>query len=177
MEIHRYEKLWFAAALVLIIAFIGTVTYGAVGAGISMIDDEGGTIDPNTLGEHERFGDPGVYESDDPDVDYEVNMVAFHPAYNPGTVEVPEGSVVEFYITSRDVIHGYEIVGTNVNTMIIPGQVSQFTVEFDEPKEYGVLCNEYCGSFHHEMSGQVIVVEEGEWNPDEMLDGRDGGES
>ncbi len=46
MEIHAYEKLWLALALVLIVGFIGTITYGAAGAGIEMIDDEGGTVDP-----------------------------------------------------------------------------------------------------------------------------------
>jgi cytochrome c oxidase subunit 2 len=171
MEIHRYEKFWFAASLLLIVAFIATITFGAVGAGISMVDDDGGTVDPDNLGEHERFGNPGVFASDQEGIDYEVNMRAFHPAFVPSTVEIPEGSTVQFYITSQDVIHGYEVVGTNVNTMVIPGQVSKFTAEFDEPKEYGVLCNEYCGSLHHEMEGKLVVVEEQNWDPETMLDG------
>lgn len=171
MEIHRYEKIWFGAGLVLIILFLATVTYGAVGAGITMVDEEGGTVDPDELGDHDRFGNPGVFASDESDIDYEVNMVALHPQFRPATVEVPAGSTVKFYITAQDVIHGYDIVGTNVNTMVIPGQIAELTVEFDEVAEYGVVCNEYCGSLHHEMDGSVNVVPDDEWDPDEMLDG------
>jgi cytochrome c oxidase subunit 2 len=173
MEIHRYEKFWFAAALLLIVGFIATIAYGAVGAGVQMIDDEGGTVDPNNLSDHERFSydNVGVYESDQEDIDYEVNIRALHPQFVPATVQVPEDSTVKFYLTSQDVIHGYEVVGTNVNTMVIPGQISEFTAEFDEPEEYGVLCNEYCGSQHHEMEGKLVVVDQEEWNPEEMLAG------
>ncbi|MFB6310459.1 MAG: cytochrome C oxidase subunit II, partial [Salinirussus sp.] len=34
MDIHRFEKWWLAAALLLIVVFIGTVTYGAVVVGV-----------------------------------------------------------------------------------------------------------------------------------------------
>jgi len=76
---------------------------------------------------------------------------------------VPEDSTVTFYITSVDVVHDFQIVGTNVNTMIVPGKVSEITVEFDEPAEYGILCSEYCGSEHHDMGGNLSVVPEEQW--------------
>mgnify|MGYP000114971540 CR=1 FL=1 len=174
MEIHRYERLWFAAALVLIVAFIATVVYGAVGAGVEMIDDDGGTIDPDNWQDHEVYDEGiGVFAANDSDADYEVKMVAQHPAFSPGTVTVPENSTVRFYITSLDVIHGYDVAGTNINSMIIPGQISEFTAEFDETGEYLVVCNEYCGPNHHNMEGSIQVVPESEWNPDDALVGGD----
>jgi len=165
MEIHRYEKAWFAVSLLLIVGFIATITYGSVGAGIQMISDDGGTIDPDNIGEHEDFADgPGVehVEADR----YEASVVAVQFAFSPDPIEVPEGSTVTFHVTSRDVIHGFSIVGTNVNTMAIPGEVAEFTVEFDEPGEYGVVCHEYCGAGHENMAGEVIVVPEDEWEGD-----------
>ena len=48
---------------------------------------------------------------------------------------------------------------TSANTMLIPGYVSQFTVTFDTPGEYLIVCNEYCGQGHHTMSGKLIVEE------------------
>jgi len=161
MEIHRYEKLWFGVALLIIVGFIATVTYGAVGAGVRMVSDDGGTIDPDAIDEHEKFEELGVrhVEGDE----YEASVQAIRFAFVPDPIEVPADSTVTFYLTSADVIHGFEMVGTNVNTMAIPGQVTEFTVEFDEPGEYGLLCNEYCGAGHEEMSGQVIVVPEDEW--------------
>ena len=65
-----------------------------------------------------------------------------------------------FRITSSDVMHGFEVVGTNANAMAIPGYVSQFTVTFKRSGEYIVGCNEYCGILHHNMVGKLIVREE-----------------
>lgn len=162
MEIHRYETLWFGASLLLIIGFIVTITYGAVGVGIEMVNDDGGTVDPDKLGDHERFGDTGVQQINE--THYEVNMIAVHPSFVPGEIEIPEGSTVTFYMTAADVTHGFNIAGTNVNAMLIPGQITEITAEFDETGEFGYVCNEYCGSLHHEMAGTISVVPQEEFD-------------
>jgi cytochrome c oxidase subunit 2 len=71
---------------------------------------------------------------------------------------VPANTPVTFRLTSTDVVHGFQIVGTNGNTMILPGYVSQFTTSF-EPGEYLITCNEYCGLGHHMMAATLIVGE------------------
>ncbi len=164
MEIHAYEKLWFVAALLLIVGFIVTITYGTVALGITMVDDQEEVISPDELDEDERFADPRVEQVGENE--YEVYVVAFQFGYLPNPIEVPVNSTVTFYVTSRDVIHSFSLVGTNTNTMVIPGEVSVMTVEFDETREYGVVCNEYCGSGHHFMEGQVHVVDEDEFELD-----------
>ena len=168
MNIHTYEKLWLVAGMVLIVAFIATVTYGAVGLGIAMVDDSEPTIDPNNLDEHEGFADPGVTQVDEDE--YEVYVEAWQFGFTPGSehlgedpIVIPEGSTVTFYVTSSDVIHSFSVVGTNVNTMVVPGEIATMTVEFDETGEYGVLCNEYCGGGHHDMEGMLYVVPEDEF--------------
>jgi cytochrome c oxidase subunit 2 len=164
MEIHRYEKIWTAVALLLIVGFIATVTYGAVGAGVTMVSDSGGTIDAGSLDETE-FADPGVERVGENE--YEVYVVARQFLFEPGTAEpirVPANSEVTFYVTSADVTHGFEVAGTNVNVMVIPGQVAEITVRFDEPAEYGIVCHEYCGAGHHTMAGQLVVVPEDEYD-------------
>lgn len=161
MRIHTYEKLWLVASLVLIVGFIATVTYGAVGVGIAMIDDSEGTIDPNAIDEDDRFAEPRVEAVGDGE--YEAYVVAMQFVFQPNTIEVPEDSTVTFHVTSRDVIHSFSIVGTNANTMVIPGEISTMTVEVDEPGTYGILCNEFCGSGHHTMEGQLVVVPEDEF--------------
>lgn len=164
MEIHRYEKLWFGAALVLIVGFIATVVYGAAGVGISMVDDDGGTIDPNNVTDHPKFEQTGLHEAEGEDADYEASVIARRFIFQGADpLEVPENSVITFYITSPDVVHGFKIVDTNANTMVIPGQVTEMTVEFDEPGEYGILCSEFCGAGHENMAGQLTVVPEEEW--------------
>jgi cytochrome c oxidase subunit 2 len=167
MEIHRFEKLWLVLSLVLILGFIGTITYGAIGPGITMVSDSGGTIDVDNL-DNTEFADPGVTKTG-PD-SYEVHVVARQFLFNPGTSEpirVPADSNVTFYVTSADVVHGFEIANTNVNTMVIPGQVAELTVEFDDPAKYGLICHEYCGAGHHTMEGIVRVVPQSQFNSTE----------
>jgi len=165
MHIHRFEKVWLALALVFILALISSVVYGAIGPGIEMVDAEGGTVDPQNL-EDSAFADPGVERVGENE--YEVYVVAKQFSFNPGSpangiIRVPANSEVTFYVTSSDVIHGFELAGTNMNTMAIPGQVSKVTVEFGDPATYGLLCNEYCGAAHHAMEGKVVVVPESEY--------------
>jgi cytochrome c oxidase subunit 2 len=163
MHVHNYEKLWLGLSMLLIVAFIGTVTYGAVGAGVDMVGN-GETVNPETLADHPDFGDPGV-EQVGPD-EYEVHVVARQFFFQPGTNEpitVPEDSTVTVHVTSGDVIHGFSVPGTNANTMVIPGEVATITVDVDEPRTYGLVCHEYCGAAHHEMAGTLEVVPEGEF--------------
>jgi len=166
MEIHRFEKVWLAAAILLIVGFIATITYGAVGAGVAMVSDSGGTVDSGALDEHPEFSDPGVRQIGENR--YEVYIVAQQFVFEPGTgtpIELPAGSTVTFYITSADVVHGFNLVGTNLNTMAIPGQVAEVTVEFpEEPQNYGMVCHEYCGSGHHEMAGNLRTVPPSEFD-------------
>ena len=162
MHIHQYEKLWLGMSLVLIVGFIATITYGAVGVGVTMVDDSGGTVDPNALDEHPEFSDPGVEKVGENE--YEAYVVARQFIFQPDPIVVPANSTVTFYVTSADVIHGFAVVGTNANTMVIPGEVAEITVEVNEPGEYGIVCHEYCGDGHHTMEGILRVVPEGEYN-------------
>jgi cytochrome c oxidase subunit 2 len=174
MEIHRFEKVWIAAAMLLIIGFIGTVTYGALGAGIQMVNDDGGTINPDKLAnapsEYDPPGDQwnppgGEWVGEDRD-HYRMYVLAYQFGFRiggPDEIRIPADTRVTFYVTSQDVIHGFEVVGTNVNTMVIPGQVAKITAKFDEPGDYGVICNEYCGSIHHTMAIDMQVVPKDEF--------------
>ncbi|MFB6157492.1 MAG: cytochrome c oxidase subunit II [Haloferacaceae archaeon] len=167
MKVHRFERLWLVASLVLIVAWIATVTYGAVGPGVAMVGDEGGTVaDPANATESPNFREPGVYAVDGEENRYEVYVRAQQFYFQPGTnepIRLPAGSEVTFYVTSADVIHGFELVGTNVNTMVIPGQVTEATVRFEEPGEYDIVCHEYCGAGHHTMTGDLVVVPRSEY--------------
>ncbi len=169
MQVHNFEKLWLGASILLIVGFIATISYGTVGAGISMVDDSGGQIDAQSVSNGDtgtQFDDPGVVrESEDHVVVY---VVARQFQFSPGTgdtpIRVPADTRVTFRVTSADVVHGFSIVETNVNTMVIPGQVSEVSAEFDEPGTYGLICHEYCGAAHHEMGGSIEVVPQSQYD-------------
>ncbi|MFP8953753.1 cytochrome c oxidase subunit II [Natrialbaceae archaeon A-arb3/5] len=166
MKIHQYERLWLIGSMILIVGFIVTITYGTVGLGITMIGDQEEALPPDDIDDDERFADPRVEQVGEDE--YEAYVVAMTFIFQPDPIEVPADSEVTFYLTSRDVIHSFTVVGTNTNTMVIPGEVSAMTVEFDEPGEYGVVCNEYCGSGHHDMEGLLVVHPEDEFTLTEL---------
>lgn len=165
VEIHRFEKVWIVASILLIVGYIATVTYGAIGAGVQMVGKKGGQIeDPDNPTSSENFREPGVYTVGENH--YAVYVLARQFVFRPGTndpIKVPAGSKVTFHLTSSDVIHGFQVIDTNINTMAIPGQVGQFTVRFKKPGKYGFVCHEYCGVGHHLMEGEIMIVPKSEF--------------
>ena len=154
MHVDLYERIWMWAAGALIVVFLGAILLTAATQAVqppSHIE----TVDPTTIATHPEFGKPVATTR--PDGSVIVPVVAGMFAFNPDPIEVPAHVPVTFRLTSMDVIHGFEVVGTNANAMAIPGYVSQFTVTFARPGEYTIACNEYCGLMHHGMVGKLVV--------------------
>jgi cytochrome c oxidase subunit 2 len=152
MKVHAYEKGWMAASVVLIVAFVAAILSSAL-AGASAPPSHVEAIDPRGVHQDPRFASPGVTVGPDGAL---VVMVAQMFAFVPMEVRVPAGRPVTFRITSTDVVHGFQIVGTNGNTMVVPGYVSAFTTTF-APGDYLVVCNEFCGAAHHIMQAKLIA--------------------
>ena len=157
MNIDFYERIWMWAAAVIIAMFIAVIGVSTVAYGLhppSHVE----TIEPSKVFTDPRFsklGEPVVQ----PDGTIEVQMAAIMFAFAPNEVRVPAGRRIRFRLTSADVTHGFMIAGTNANTMVIPGYVSQFTTVFHQPGDDLIVCNEFCGNGHHVMSGRLIVEE------------------
>lgn len=172
MHIHRFERLWIGLSLLLIVSFIGIVMFGFVALDLKVPGSErgGGTIDAMSLSET-PFGNPGIRKVGEDR--YEVYLVARQFLFMPGSgqpLEVPANRRITFKVTSPDVLHGFQVAGTNINSMVIPGQVATFTTVFPEPGEYGVLCNEYCGAAHHTMEGLIEVVPPSEFDESNLIE-------
>ena len=153
MHVELYERIWMWAAGVLIVAFLAAILLTTATQAVqppSHVE----TVDPTTLATHPEFGTPAVARR--PDGSVVVTVVASMFDFGQD-IEVPAHAPVTFRLTSADVVHGFQIVGTNANAMAVPGYVSQFTVTFDAPGEHTIACNEYCGLSHHAMVGKVIV--------------------
>jgi cytochrome c oxidase subunit 2 len=88
---------------------------------------------------------------------WQINYVARMWAFDPIEVEIPAGSEVDLYLTSTDVVHGFNIAKKNVNMMAVPGTINKTTVTFDEPGEFRIVCHEFCGTGHQFMEGKIIV--------------------
>jgi len=155
MSVNVYERLWMWGAGGLIVLFLAVIGITAVTQAVqppSHIE----TINPATLMDHPEFGDPQVKVG--PDGKVTVSVVAEMFQFRPDPIEVPVNTPVMFRITSADVVHGFQIIGTNANAMAVPGYVSQFTMTFTKAGEYDIACNEYCGLMHHGMVGKITVT-------------------
>jgi len=154
MEVELYERVWMWTAAALIVVFLAAI-FLTTGLRALQPPSHVETVDPTALSNYPEFANPGVTTRADGSV--VVSVVAQLFSFSPDPIVVPAGRPVTFRLTSADVMHGFQVVGTNANAMVIPGYVSQFTATFDKPGEYVIACDEYCGVSHHNMVGKLIV--------------------
>ena len=154
MHVDRYERYWMWAAIGMLVLFTVAIVATAVN-GSAHPPSHTETVNPDTLSIAGEFAAPVAFT--DPNGAVTVVMRAEFYGFRPSQVRVPTGVPVTFRITSPDVLHGFQIVGTNVNLTVAPGYVSQATTTFDTPGDYLVVCNEYCGLGHHVMQGSIVV--------------------
>ena len=160
MKVDLYERIWMWAVGVMLAAFFATTAWAALTKSIqppSHIE----TIDPMKALADPRFARQGV--SMDSRGRLHARIVGVTFAWLPAEMTVPVKTPITFHVTSIDVQHGFQIVRTNGQTMVIPGYVSQFTTQFEEPGDHLVVCNEYCGVGHHVMAGKLHVVPLAQW--------------
>jgi cytochrome c oxidase subunit II len=72
------------------------------------------------------------------------------------------GQTAEFHVTSKDVNHGFALYDPQMRivaqTQAMPGYINVLRYTFTEPGVYQVLCLEYCGLAHHQMSSEINVA-------------------
>jgi cytochrome c oxidase subunit II len=110
---------------------------------------------PECLPYDKAYEEPKVTKLDEKT--YQVFAVASMWQFQPAEIYIPVGSEVDFYLTSKDVVHGFNIAPKNVNMMAVYGAINKTTVKFDKPGVYDIVCHEFCGVGHQNMRGQVIV--------------------
>jgi cytochrome c oxidase subunit 2 len=158
LHVDRFEGAWMRISAVVIAIFFMAVVISAFAVGFQL-PGVYQRVDPTTLyDEGSPWANPGLREL--APGKYELYIRAQIWNFTPNEVRIPVGSEVTFFLTSADVQHGIKLQDTNINMMILPGQVSTLTAKFDEPGTYDFVCHEYCGQLHHTMYGQLIVEQE-----------------
>lgn len=152
---ERHERVWiFIAMLLLTMLLIGTLFFVVIDYGV--VAKTGGyqSFDPATAAT-ESFAGTGLVRTG-PNA-YTVHMLAHMWAWTPSPLHVPQGATVTFYVTSADVLHGFQVQGTTLNLTAVPGIIGSVTYTFTHPRTYNIICNEYCGIGHQSMIGRIIV--------------------
>ena len=110
---------------------------------------------PECVPYNKTYTEPKVAKIDDST--YQVFAVAKMWQFEPSKIYIPIGAEVDFYVTSLDVVHGFNISEKNVNLMAVYGNINKTTVKFEKAGVYKITCHEYCGIGHQSMQAEVIV--------------------
>ena len=73
-------------------------------------------------------------------------------------LELEQGQSYRLHISSLDWLHGFSLQPININIEVHPGYEHVLTVTPDQPGQYGIVCNEFCGIGHHMMTGKIYIV-------------------
>ena len=148
-----YEYVWIVIVAAIVAGMAASLAY----YGIALDLNPACNATPIDVGTVVQEFQPGVKKLG-PGI-YQVDILAGQFFWNPNKIVLEDPVRVEFRITSKDVVHGFEIVGTNVNVMVIPGYVAEFTWEppKDAEGKYLIICHEYCGVGHQYMMAELVI--------------------
>src|SRR5437870_9200824 len=78
-------------------------------------------------------------------------------------LHVPVGRAVKLIMTSEDVIHDFFVPAFRVKADVLPGRYTQIWFQPTKPGRYQLFCAEYCGTRHSGMTGQIVVMDQPEY--------------
>lgn len=151
----HYEFRWFLVGAGLLLVFLAIMWWLTM-EHRQIIPGPTAATSPKKLLASPMFQHLGVHKVSEGH--YRVVMTAQDFSYTPAKIKVPTGAKISFMITSRDVIHGFQLPGALINLEVIPGRVGKVSHVFTRPGTYEFECNQYCGIGHPFMRGQLTVV-------------------
>jgi cytochrome c oxidase subunit 2 len=155
--VERTEKRWATIMAAMLVVMLAVVVVTAI-AGALHPPSNVEVVDSRTLHLRGEFVESNLGTAIEPDGSATVRIIAQQYDFVPHCVSVPAQTPVKFRLTSADVIHGFLLPDTNVNTMVVPGFVAEVRTSFAQPGRYEMPCNEFCGLGHHGMWTRVVVA-------------------
>ena len=154
---------WVVGGIVAII--LGAILYAALAMHINPPSNRE-FADPKTLHLSAEFTEANLGTRVEPNGQVVARIIATQFEFVPDCIVLPADRDVTLRFTTPDVIHGILVTGTNVNTMIMPGYVSQVHTKFAKTGDLLMPCHEYCGLGHSQMIATVKVVPPEQFRPD-----------
>ena len=74
-----------------------------------------------------------------------------------GQLTVKLGKAYKFEVTSKDVIHAFNIPSYAVMIDAVPGRINHIWFAPNKAGEFLIQCREYCGLLHYQMRANLIV--------------------
>ena len=74
-----------------------------------------------------------------------------------GELHLEKGKAYKFEVTSKDVIHSFNIHDYTVLMDAVPGRVNTVWFSPNVEGEFPIQCREYCGLIHYNMRATLYV--------------------
>jgi cytochrome c oxidase subunit II len=74
-------------------------------------------------------------------------------------LHVPVNRPVKLTMTSEDVIHDFSVPAFRIKKDVVPGMYTTLWFQATKTGSFHLFCDQYCGTNHSLMRGQVIVME------------------
>ncbi len=162
--IAKVELIWVVVAFLWgLVMFFMMVYWHA--AGKQNVSNEAYRVDPGSYQKKaeelaskykigERAGIPIVRPPAGADIYLIARLWQWWPIF-----ELEQGKSYRLHISSLDWQHGFSLQPVNINLQIHPGYDFVQTITPKDKGEYTIVCNEYCGIGHHQMTGKILVVD------------------
>ena len=80
----------------------------------------------------------------------------------PADLTIEAGQPLHLRLTSDDVVHSFAVGQSDFPVVdVMPGEITDITLEFDEPGTYTFYCTRWCGASHWRMRGTITVTGDG----------------
>jgi len=88
-----------------------------------------------------------------------------HPsgAREINALHAPLGVPVKLIMTSQDVIHSFYVPAFRMKQDVLPGRYTETWFKATKPGIYHLFCAEYCGLDHARMTGEIVVMPQGDY--------------
>jgi cytochrome c oxidase subunit II len=143
--VARTENHWVIIMATMLVVMLAVIVVTGVSGALHPASNVE-IIQPLTLHLGGEFVESNLGTAIEPDGSATVRLIGEQYDFVPHCVVVPVNTPVKFRLTSADVIHGFLIAGTNVNTMAVPGFVAEVRTRFSAPGDYRMPCDEFCGA-------------------------------
>ena len=86
-----------------------------------------------------------------------VKITARKFSYEPSEIELKLGEPVVLELTSKDVLHGFNIPDLGLRTDVEPGETARVRLVPQKAGTFEFHCDNFCGLDHEDMSATIIV--------------------
>jgi cytochrome c oxidase subunit 2 len=158
----RTERRWATISIIIVVVLALLAAFAGIHQA-TMPQARVETTDPARIHLSGEFVESNLGSVLEPSGAVTVRAIGQQYSFTPSCLLLPAQTPITLRATSADVVHGILIQGTNVNTMLVPGYISEQFMRFERTGDYLMPCQEFCSFGHEGMWGKVRVIDKAEF--------------